>query len=205
VWHYVVRSELVTEHSRCSGALIARIRKQSSLTRHDEPNSLEESKARTAVVGPEISYINIFGQIYFSCFSEIIVALFTMLHLRLLVIALSALLSTSAALALNARGVENVEQIVDLIQYFDLYPICASYIDEPEFPHTSTHYVGTRTLIVSGTATITDSITQTTSSGTLDVTDLTTVTTTITYAAASNTGITIYRKTSRGRQTSNNQ
>ena len=169
------------------------------------------------MVGLEISYIYIslvksiiFRNVHVSFVKSlslvlIIVAPFTMIHLKLLVIALSALLSMSTALAINARGVENVEQIVDLIQHFDLYPVCASYIHESEFPHTSTHYVGTRTLIVSGSATITDTITQTTSSGTLDVTDLTTVTETTTYTAASQTGITIYRKTLRGRQTSNNQ
>jgi hypothetical protein len=131
---------------------------------------------------------------------------FAMFHLQLLVIALSALLSTSAALAVSARDdLNQVGDVVDTIQDLRLYPFCAWYLHEPEFPHTSTSYIGTRTLIVSGSVTITDSITQTTSSGTADVTDLTTGTTTITFTAASDTGIPTYHNTSRRRQISNKQ
>jgi hypothetical protein len=142
-------------------------------------------------------YIYPTGQVLFSYFSSI-VALLAMFHLKLLVIALSSLLSTCAALALQARNDPwLVEEIVDVIDDLRLFPFCAWYLHAPEFPHTSTSYIGTRTLVVSGSVTITDSITQTTSSGTTDVTDLTTDTTTITFTAASDTGIPIYHNTER--------
>jgi hypothetical protein len=113
-----------------------------------------------------------------------------MVHLKLLVVGLSALLSTAAAVAVEKRGgLNDVGIIVDIIKDLDLYDACAWFFHLPEYPHTVTHYVGTRTVTVSGTVTITNTLTQTYPSGTLDVTDFTTETETITYTAASETSI----------------
>jgi len=113
-----------------------------------------------------------------------------MLYLNILVISLSGLLSAAAAIALDTRGgLNDVGLIVDLIQDLYLYPICAWYLGEPQFPHTTTSYVGTRTSTVEVQVTVTDTATDTSTSGTLDVTDTTTDTTTTTYTAASVTSI----------------
>lgn len=121
-----------------------------------------------------------------------------MLYTKFLVIGLSGLLSTATGLSLDAKcrkhpnpppNLHEVPVLVDLIRESHLYPFCAWYIHEPEFPHTTTKIIGTKTKTITADVQVTDTVTHTSASGTVDVTDTTTVTVVVTYTAATATGI----------------